>query len=169
LIIPLCQPAFLSSMTKKRLFTTAKALDALIAQYFEYTDSGQPPAKRQSKTSTSKTKSVKEKTQIHQPGCPTSNGLAYYLGFDSERELEEYMEKPRFGRSLRRAQLRLKAVYENKLHSHSYGGAAYALKCMGWGEKANHNTNETGDTKSAEVHIIHAGFETASNEKEVIL
>ncbi len=169
MIIPLCQPAFLSSMTKKRLFRSAKTLDALIVRYFAHIEGGDEVVKPKTKTITRKTKNAEEKVVLHEPGFPTFNGLAHYLGFKSLAEFEEFENKPRFGASLERARLRIAAIYEKKLHTHSYGGAAVALKIGSKGEKTTHAVADTGDINTSKVEIIHSGIVPAAYEKEVIL
>ncbi len=169
MIIPLCQTAFPSFMTKKRLFASAKALDEVIAQYFELTDSDDQPGKCSKKTTARETKSIEEKVRLHEPGFPTFNGLAHYLGFVSLDEFEEYEGRPRFSAPLKRARLRMAAIYEKKLHTHSYGGAAVALKICSRGEKNTQNSAGTTDNNPSKVEIIHSGNVPAAYEKEVIL
>jgi len=153
-------------MTKKRLFSSAKALDALIAQYFEHIEGGDEVVK--TKATARKPKNAGEKVVLHEPGFPTFNGLAHYLGFKSLAEFEKFEAKPRFSTSLKRARLRMAAIYEKKLHTHSYGGAAIALKLI-MGDKQNHSVPETTDNIPPKVEIIHSGIVPAAYEKEVIL
>ncbi|MFI5162943.1 MAG: hypothetical protein ACHQHN_16800 [Sphingobacteriales bacterium] len=159
-------------MTKKRLFNSAKALELLIAQYFKHTDNAIAAAERAAKkTPARKIRRSKKNAPLYEPGFPTFNSLFHYLGFDSEQEFEEYEAKPRFSRPLKRAKLQVMAIYENKLHTHSYGGATYALRSIGWSEKANSNiAAETVDNSSTpKVAIIHVGVEPASSERDVVL
>jgi DNA-packaging protein gp3 len=156
-------------MIKKRLFASAKALDALIAQYFELTDSEDQPENCAKKTSARKTKSTDEKVRLHEPGFPTFNGLAHYLGFASLGEFEEYEARSRFGTPLKRARLRIAAIYEKKLHTHSYGGAAYALKISGWNDRSEDKVSTAENDNTMKVEIVQSGIKPASSEKEVVM
>ncbi|HZX58865.1 MAG TPA: hypothetical protein VFE54_09070 [Mucilaginibacter sp.] len=156
-------------MTNKRLFTSSKALEVLIAQYFDLTDCEDQPEKCGKKISVRKTKSTDEKVRLHEPGFPTFNGLAHYLGFVSLDEFEEYEGRPRFSAPLKRARLRIAAIYEKKLHTHSYGGAAVALKICSQGEKTSNNVADTGDNNQHKVEIIHSGIVPAAYEKDVVM
>ncbi|HVV55694.1 MAG TPA: terminase small subunit [Mucilaginibacter sp.] len=129
----------------KKRFNSAKQLDSLIQQYFE--------------------SSEEENQTGSEP--PTLAGLALFLGFESRQDIEVYENKPRYAALLKRARLRVEAAYEKKLHTHSSGGAVFALKSMGWNERTDDKTPATGNP--LQVEIIHSGPKLASSEKEVEL
>ncbi|MDB5115948.1 MAG: hypothetical protein JWQ79_1440 [Mucilaginibacter sp.] len=62
----------------------------------------------------------------------------------------------------------MEAAYEKKLHYQSSTGAIFALKSLGWNEKAE-NEKSASLAKTIKVKIIESGPQPASSEKEVIL
>lgn len=170
MIIPLCQPAFPSFMTKKRLFTSAKALDALIAQYFAYIEGEYKVVQQEVKTTGGKIKKTEEKVWLREPEPPILTGLALYLGFNSRQEFEACEAIGRYAAPLKQAKLRIESIYEKKLHSHSSGGAVFALKSiMGWNERTGDKAPTAENDNTLKVEITHSGIEPASSEKEVVM
>jgi hypothetical protein len=138
---------------KKKSFSSTKQLNELIALYFDQTD----PQKEN-----------KEKPPEVEP--PTLAGLAFFLGFNSKQEFEAYETKGRYAAALQRARLRIEAVFEKKLHGHSYGGAAFALKSMGRHEGSDNKTAQAHPTgNKLKIEIVRSGPKLAASEKEVIL
>lgn len=169
MIIPLCQPAFPSFMTKKRLFASPKALDALIAQYFEYIEGEYQLVQQEAKSTGGKIKKTEEKVWLREPEPPTLTGLALYLGFNSKQEFEACETKARYGAPLKRARLRIESIYEKKLHFHSSSGAVFALKSMGWNERTDDKVTGDETDNTLKVEIIQSGIKPASSEKEVVM
>jgi hypothetical protein len=64
--------------------------------------------------------------------------------------------------------LRIETIYEKKLHQQAPTGAMFALKNMGWNEKAE-TVKPADKMKNIKVKIVSSGPQPASNEKEVIL
>jgi DNA-packaging protein gp3 len=153
-------------MTKNKKFTSVRRLNTLITQYFNYIK-----GKKQAVPNAiaAKTKTTKQLIWAREPEPPTLSGLALYLGFDSRQQFETYEAKPRYGAPLRRARLRIESVYEKKLHFHSSSGAVFALKNLGWKDKAAEKVPETDNNNPSKVEIIHSGNVPAAYEKEVIL
>lgn len=83
-------------------FSSADELDKLVDAFFK-----QLQGKKRATQSTSKT--VDEKPA-------TLTGLALYLGFNSREQFEQYESKGKFAANLKRARLRIEAIYEKKLH-----------------------------------------------------
>ncbi len=157
-------------MTKKRLFASPKALDALIAQYFEYIEGEYQLVQQEVKGAGGKIKKTEEKVWLREPEPPTLTGLALYLGFNSKQEFEVWETKARYGAPLKRARLRIESIYEKKLHFHSSSGAVFALKnIMGWSERTEDNVTTTESDNTLKVEIVQSDIKPASSEKEVVL
>lgn len=80
---------------------------------------------------------------------PTITGLALYLGFESRQSFYDYIKKEEFSYILKKASLYIEMNYEMMLESKSATGAIFALKNMGWKDKAeiiNTNLNLTPPT-----------------------
>jgi len=96
----------------------------------------------------------------------TIAGLAFFLGFNSRDEFDEYESRGKFSTLIKRARLRIEAAYEKKLDTPA--GAMFALKNMGWNEKAE-NSKPADMVRSIKVKIIESGPKPVSSEKEVVL
>lgn len=149
-------------MTLKRLPYTADGISRRIDQYFKSAGAGKPAVKKTTKAATA------TKLPDSNTGPPTLTGLALFLGIESLQAYEEYERKGKFSQALKRGRLRIEAEYEKKLHHPSAYGAIFALKALGWSEKAESNT-QTGIPKELKVIIIETGPRLAATEKEVIL
>ena len=153
-------------MTKKKYpFTTAKQLEELLSLYFVDTE-GEPPRQNESKSdpAADAKKQKKEKT----PEPFTIAGLSLHLGFNSKQAFEEYEINGKFASRLKRARLRIEALYEKKLHTQYTSGAIFALKSLGWNERPEKPADEAANTV-LKVEIIQAGPQLASSEQEVVL
>lgn len=91
---------------RPKLYKTAKELQDAIEEYFDCTDK------------------------------PTITGLAYHLGFESRQSFYDYEEKAEYSYIIKRARLRMEAIYEGHLYGNSCTGAIFALKNFGWKDKA---------------------------------
>lgn len=109
----------------------------------------------------------KLKHKHHQP--PTITGLAFYLGFKSKEQFDEFEKKARFRSTVTQARFRIMAYYESRLHYPSPAGAIFALKSMGWTDKPVAVTKRPRKVKSITVKVVETGPQPASSEKEVQL
>lgn len=147
-------------MSKKKYpFHSVTELDQLIEQYFNSITSEGAPKKR------TKTDNTKTKPDEH----PTIAGLAFHLGFNSREDFEACENKSKFAAQLKRARLRIMADYEKKLHVTSSTGAIFALKNMGWNDKAESKPAIDATSTTLNINIIHTGPPLASSEAEVSL
>jgi hypothetical protein len=170
LIIPLCQTAFPSYMRKNTdRFSSAKKLADLITQYFLSIEDENTREEKDAKPIKSQTSKSKQKLNDRQQGPATVAGLAFYLGFNSRQDFEDYQQNGKFGSQLARATLQIEATYEKKLHYQSPTGAIFALKSMGWNETAGNKPEKESVNKILRVEIIQSGPPLASSENEIIL
>jgi len=145
-------------------FRTAAEFNSRIDAYFNNCDAAYKPLKK-----------TKEKIMPDSPHCEIStepatlSGLALFLGFNSRREFEDYEVNGPFATELERARLRIEAIYEKKLHQQSPAAAMFALKSLGWDEKADNKTGIAGNVKTLAIEIIETGFQPSDSEKNVIL
>lgn len=65
----------------------------------------------------------------------TWTGLALHLGFESRQSLEDYKAKPEFSYPIKKALLRIEAIYEQALFYKNAAGPIFALKNFGWRDK----------------------------------
>jgi hypothetical protein len=66
----------------------------------------------------------------------TMSGLAYALGFADRQSLYDYEKNEQFSCTIKRALLRIEGSYETALYGNSVAGPIFALKNMGWKDKA---------------------------------
>jgi hypothetical protein len=126
----------------KRAFASVKQLEVLITHYFEPPD----PEKAEQ---------------------PTLTGLAFILGFNSRQEFEAFEARGRYSATLKRARLRIEAIYEQRLHSSA--GAVFALKNMGWNERQDNKTTKNETDHLLQVEMVPSALRPVSSESEVIL
>ena len=88
-------------------FSSADELDKLIDAFFK-----QPEGKKRTAQ-----KAADNKAGDAKPA--TLTGLALHLGFNSREQFEGYENRGKFAASLKRARLRIEAIYEKKLHQHT--------------------------------------------------
>lgn len=152
----------------KLTFSTTEELTAHIDAYFNHVDGGYHPEKKSLKTS--KKANDKTKKEIDGEQIPaTIAGLALFLGFNSRQDFDDYEVKGKFADVLKRARLRIEAMYEEKLYQQSSAGAVYALKNVGRNNGADSKTKKNNATKILKIKIIGDGPKLAANEQEVIL
>jgi len=135
---------------------TSAEFAALIEDYFNGTDLNMPSREK----ANGKQAAAKEK-------LVTFSGLASHLGFESRDAFAAYEQHGLFAPMLKRARLRIEAVYEKKLHHQSSSGAIFALKSWGWGEKPQDKTTDETLPQILTVKIIETGPEPASTEQAV--
>ncbi|RZA03011.1 MAG: hypothetical protein EOP47_04555 [Sphingobacteriaceae bacterium] len=137
-------------------FLSAEELDKLVDAFFKQLEGKKRSGKQ---TSDIKTNEVKP---------ATLTGLALHLGFNSREQFERYESKGKFAANLKKARLRIEAIYEKKLHQSTYGGAVFALKNMGWVDKGEIKQTVPA-IKTLKVTIVESGPPPAANEKDIIL
>lgn len=67
---------------------------------------------------------------------PTITGATLYLGFCDKTTLYDYRDREGFSHSVKRLLLFVENGYETSLQGNSVAGAIFALKNMGWKDKA---------------------------------
>ncbi len=151
------------------MFATANQLEALIDKYFAYIEGESLIQRKKTKGADGKVKTTSQKTWLREPEPPTIAGLSLYLGFNSKQAFEDYELNGKFADQLKRAGLRIEALYEKKLHTQYTSGAIFALKSLGWNERAD--TKQAGEPVNIvfKLDINHTGLQLASSEKEVVL
>ena len=83
---------------------------------------------------------------------PTVSGLAYALGFESRQSMYDYEKREQFSYIIKRARLFVEMNYEQNLCNPQIKatGPIFALKNMGWFDKAP-DTNGDNSDKLAQV------------------
>jgi DNA-packaging protein gp3 len=150
---------------KRRIFTSRSDLEECINSYFKYIEGHYELALSPSKTK-NEVERIAQKVWLREPEPPTISGLTYYLGFESRQAFDHYEMSGRFGPELKRGRLRIETEYEKKLHQSSSTGAMFALKAMGWHEKADTLPMRNG---TITIQIIDTGILPAASEQEVDL
>lgn len=75
--------------------------------------------------------------------APTITGLALYLGFCNRASMYDYLQRPEFSHTIKRAIALIEEQYEMRLHGQACTGAIFALKNFGWIDKTE--VEHTGD------------------------
>ncbi|TSD67585.1 hypothetical protein FFF34_009400 [Inquilinus sp. KBS0705] len=101
------------------------------------------------------------------PEPPTFTGLAAALGFNSLADFEEYLIKGANADIVKRAKLKVEIEYEKRLHQPSATAAIFALKTMGWKEKAADTPEQLTD--NPQIEIVISGPHPAATEKDVLI
>lgn len=152
----------------KKHFTNTGSLQDLIQGYFDYIEGEYHLEKIPPKKPTVPDELIDQKIWDREPEPATIAGLAFFLGFNSREEFDNYESTGKFASVIKRARLRVEVGYEKKLHYQSSTGAMFALKNMGWNEKVEKQP-AIENSKSIKVKIVESGPIPASNEKEVSL
>jgi len=100
-----------------------------------------------------------------EPEPATITGLAYFLGFSSRQAYISYEQSGKHARILQRGTLQIEHEYEKKLHQQATG-IIFALKSLGWGEKADDKAAIDEALKTLLIKIIETGPPPAATEKE---
>ena len=140
-------------------FKTARRLSNKTSAYFRHIE-----GKFHINSQTEKDQKIWDR----EPEPATLAGLALFIGFTSRKELEDYEQNGDFGYVIRRCRLKIEAAYEKKLHQQASSGAVFALKNMGWNDKADESKTSNIIT-SLKIEVIETGPKLAANEKEVML
>jgi len=149
-------------------FTTDRQLKALIAAYFKYIKGEYHLEDIPAKSKTGE-EAIRQKVWDREPEAPTISGLAHYLGFDSREAFNQYEINGAFASTLKRSRLRIEAEYEKKLHQQPSSGAIFALKNLGWQERATTVADDQSAVCELRIEVIEGAIPPASSEKEVLL
>ena len=150
------------------LFKSAGDLAGKTDAYFSYIE-GEYLTECDMDDEPSKKATKEKKVCIREAEPPTLSGLAYYLGFNNRQDFFDYEQSGRFTSILKRARLRIEVAYEKKLHHQSPTGAIFALKSMGWNDKADDKADTKETIKNLIIEVIETGPKPAGSEKEVAL
>jgi len=71
---------------------------------------------------------------------PTLTGLVLHLGFCDRAAFYDYLDKPEFRHTLKKARARIEKIYESLLKGGSCNGAIFWLKNHGWRDTQDINT-----------------------------
>jgi len=112
---------------------------------------------------------LRKKVYDREPEPATIAGFALFLGFNSKQEFDLYELKGRFRCIVKRAHLRIEALYEKKLHLPSPTGAIFALKSMGWTDKPESKIADDEAFRTITIEITERGPMPVENEQDVIL
>jgi DNA-packaging protein gp3 len=140
----------------KSLFKSAAELQLLIDKYFNDIVGTDQTDKENS-----------NEDIIKSPEPATITGLAFFLGFNSLGEFENYEERGKFKLVLKRGSLRIEAEYEKRLYKPAPQAAMFALKNRGWANKRENKISAKRQQKKMTLNLIETGPPPASNEKEV--
>jgi hypothetical protein len=160
---------FIIMKRKYPSFTTADEMNTLIDQYFTYIKGKYKLEQKSIKDTKANTEKPRQKVWVREPEPAIITGLALFLGFDSLQAFDDYENTGKFAAILKSGRLRIEAGYEKKLHHQSSAGAIFALKNLGWNEKAEGKTPGRSLSKILKIKIIETGPKPAANEKEVAL
>lgn len=152
----------------KLTFSTTAELTAHIDTYFNNCEDGFHPEKKPLKIDKQVSDKTPKKTDDEQIPA-TIAGLALFLGFNSRQAFDDYEAKGKFADVLKRARLRIEAIYEKKLYQQSSPGAIFALKNLGRNEGTAGKSKKSNGIKVLKIEIIETGPKLAANEKEVTL
>ena len=152
----------------KLIFSTTEELTAHIDAYFNHVEGGVHPEKKSLKTGKQESGKPLKKTDGEQIPA-TITGLALFIGFNSRQAFDDYEAKGKFADVLKRARLRIEAIYEKKLYQQSSPGTIFALKSLGRNEGIAGKSKKGSAVKVLKIKIIETGPKLAANEQEVTL
>lgn len=149
-------------------FYTAAELTDRVEGYFSSIRGAPKPETKTQLRSRKKESDTSKDIAIGKEGEPALlTGLALYLGFCSLDDFEAYEQKGVYKKILKEARLRVEVEYERRLHQPAPTGAIFALRCMGWSDKAREpNTVKAGKLA---VIVTETGQPLATSEKDVVL
>lgn len=154
--------------TQPPCLCAADELAARIESYFTYIEGEFQLEDKPGKEIKSET-GVMKKIWEREPEPATISGLAFFLGFNSRGEFDDYEQNGKFANILKRGLLFIESLYEKKLHQQSPAGAIFVLKSMGWKDKSESKAGNAEVIKTLEITLIETGPKPADSEKEVML
>lgn len=155
---------------KQNILSCNDAVQAgrLIDKYFTQTRGKYHIEQKTIKTGKDHVETIDQKVWDSPPLPATISGLAFFLGFNSRRELENYQHNGQFASVVQRAVLSIEATYEEALHQNATG-AMFVLKSIGWNDKPEPSSVGIEMDNILKVQITDAGPAPAGNEKDVTL
>ncbi|UEG54549.1 DNA-packaging protein [Mucilaginibacter daejeonensis] len=157
---------------KHALFRNVGEIKTRIAEYFEWIQGVYHTEVLPFKPTAKAPPEMREqRVWDREPQPATLTGLAHYLGFDSREAFEAYEIDGAFKKTLKRARLKIESEYEKLLLSQPSTGAIFALKCLGWTDRATGSkTVEPPATDTTlKIEIISTGPSPAGSEQQVAL
>ncbi|MGY3211182.1 hypothetical protein [Mucilaginibacter sp. HD30] len=151
----------------KKTFNNRAELCTLVERYFKYIE-GEYRIEKTAAKKADEEPTIRKIT-IRDAEPATIAALVLHLGFNSREEFEALEEKGRYAAILKRARLQVEAAYEKRLLQPSPSGAMFALKNLGWYEKADTEKAVNGVSKKLTIEVIETGHKPVSDENEVIL
>jgi hypothetical protein len=149
-------------------FPDAEDILRRINAYFDYT-SGEFHIEEKPAKKPKDGPGPEQKIWDREPEPATFTGLALFLGFNSLQEFEDYEKNGEYAFAVKRGHLRVESVYEKKLHQQSPTGAIFALKKMGWNDRAEAGNENIPVFKTLKIEIMETGPQPVNSEKEVML
>ena len=151
----------------KKLFKNKGELCALVEQYFKDIAGEYRVETKAAKKADEEP--VIQKICIREAEPATIASLVFHLGFNSREEFDALEKKGRYSAILKRARLQVEAAYEKRLLQPSPSGAMFALKNMGWNEKADSEKPATNIATKLTINLVETGPKPVSSEGEVLL
>ena len=150
----------------KRSFKNRAELCALVDSYFKYIEGDY---RIENKLAKKAEQPGVQKITIREAEPATIASLIFHLGFNSREEFDAMEKKGRYSAILKRARLQVEAAYERRLLQPSPTGAMFALKNMGWNEKADTEKTATNIATTLTIKLIESELQPMSSERDVIL
>jgi hypothetical protein len=151
----------------KKSFKNKAQLCTLVEQYFKYIEGEYRVEKKAAKKADEEP--AMQKITVREAEPATIASLVFHLGFNSREEFDALEEKGRYSAILKRARLRVEAAYEKRLLQPSPSGAMFALKNMGWNEKADTEKPATNIATNLTIKLVETGPKPVSNEGDVTI
>ncbi len=151
----------------KKSFKNKAELCILVERYFKYTEGEYRVEKKAAKKANDEP--LIQKITVRDAEPATIAALVFHLGFNSREEFDALEEKGRYSAILKRARLRVEAAYEKRLLQPSPSGAMFALKNLGWNEKADTAKPATNIATKLTINLVETGPKPVSDEGEVLL
>ncbi len=151
----------------KKYFKNRAELCALVEGYFKYIEGEYRAEKKVAKKADEEP--VLQTITIREAEPATIASLVFHLGFNSREEFDALENKGRYSAILKRARLRVEAAYEKRLLQPSPSGAMFALKNLGWNEKADTEKPATNIATKLTINLVETGLKPVSNEEDVVI
>lgn len=151
----------------KKSFKNKVELCTLVERYFKYIEGEYRVEKKAVKKADEEP--AMQKITIREAEPATIASLVFHLGFNSREEFDALEEKGRYSAILKRARLRVEAAYEKRLLQPSPSGAMFALKNLGWNDKAETEKPAANIATKLTINLVETGPKPASNEGEILL
>ena len=150
----------------KKSFKNKEELCTLVERYFKYIEGEYRIEKKANKAGE---EAVLKKITIREAEPATIAALVFHLGFNSREEFDTLEKKGLYAAILKRARLRIEAAYEKRLLQPSPTGVMFALKNMGWNEKADTAKTPVNVATTLSIKLVETGSNPVSDERDVVL